>query len=606
MRIQTKLFVVYLLAAILLMGALTYFLTERSASLLFEAITETKEQTLAQITSNLDNELRSYEETANSFYLNITLQQMLTERYADKRLAYREYFGFLQPYLSLLQGTKDIYRVNFYSDNPTLPFANVILLDDEIRGEAWYKALMAKPSGMYWTNSYPVPMFDERVFSLRQKLDYLEPGTELYASIEVRERELRQLVAEESRDARILFVLKDGHVLLDSADPEKKRAKLEQYSFAAEIGEGDGHFQLEEDGSSSLVLYRHLNSRSALRDMQVILLVPLDELMPKVERMRWLAYVMLSVSCVLAALLVYGLSIGLTKRLTTLAKKMRNVHQDRYRGYVEVKGNDEISQLGRIFNEMVKQLERLIREVYQAEIDSKELALRTREAEFYALQAQINPHYLFNVLNMLRANLLDLQDGKNADIVDMIARTFRFLLHNKSERITVREELELVGTYLKIQKLRYEHRLQFRIEVPEDALDLLIPKLTLQPLVENALAHGLEPNAEPTLIQVCGVKKGDGWLISVEDNGIGIGEERLTEIGEWLSGKQSVLSENHIGIRNVHYRLTAIFGAESGLRISSEGRGARAAFYVPANAAELRRDEGSEGAMQDAGRAHRG
>ncbi|MCD9023141.1 sensor histidine kinase [Cohnella silvisoli] len=595
MRIQTRLFVVYLFAAILLMGSLTYFLTKRSASLLFDAITETKAQTLAQVTSNLDNKLQSYEETANSFYLNLTLQQVLLTRYPDKRVAYQAYFDYLQPYLFNLEGIKDIYRVKFYSDNPTLTYANVTMIDEEVRNEPWYITLKNKPSGMYWTNSYRIPMSNEQVFSLKQKLDYLEPGTDLYASIEVRERELYRLIEEESRGARLLFILKDGQVLLDSGDRNKSIPELQDFPFASRIGEGNGFFQLEDEGSSSLVLYRHLNSRSALRDMRVIMIVPLDELMPKVERMRWLAYLMFAASCGFAALLVYGLSIGLTKRLTSLAKKMRTVHQDRYRGFVEVSGNDEISQLGRIFNEMVKQLETLIREVYQSEIDSKDMALRTREAELYALQAQINPHFLFNVLNMLRANLLDLKDAKNADIVDMIARTFRFLLQNKAEQITVQEELELVSTYLRIQKLRYEHRLQYRIEVPEAALNLYIPKLTLQPLVENALIHGLEMNDEPTWIRISAVLEEQCWRLTVEDDGVGIDPDRLREIREWLNDEQSVLSGSHIGVRNVHFRLMATFGPESGLELSSNGKGTKAEFTVPIAAENAELNQLNEG-----------
>jgi len=581
-RIQTKLFVVYLLTAVLLLGSLTYLLTKRSGDLLLESVTETMTQNLAQIAVNFEHLLESYEETAHSFYLNIQLQEVLNERYADERAAYEQYFGYLQPYLSVIQGTKNYYRIRFYSDNPTLSFANVSRIDDAVQEEEWYRALSEGRRELFWTGMYDIPMSNERVFSLRQRMDYANPEAELYASFDIPERELHRLIEEEKEGRRIVLAMGNGEILLDSAGRESQAVRLADYPFAASVTSGAGHYRYEEDGRSYLVLHSDLGGRSAVRSMRIVMLVPLDELMLEVREMTEPAYWMLGLSALLAAGIIYGLSIGMTRRLTTLAKKMRSAHRDQYRGYVEIRGNDEISQLGRIFNEMVQRLETLIREVYEARIDRTELALRTREAEFYALAAQINPHYLFNVLNMLRGKLLEKQDDDSAQIVGLIAKSYRFLLQNKSETVTVGQELGLVETYLRIQQLRFEHRLRYEIAVPDEALGIAIPKLALQPLVENAVTHGVEPEEGTTTVRIAAAMEDGCCVLTVEDDGRGIGAERLAQIRHWLKDAGEVLSERHIGIRNIHYRLTKLFGPGAGLSIASlEGRGARAVITIP-------------------------
>ncbi len=581
MRIHTKLFVAYLLAAVLLLGSLTYLLTKRSGDVLLESVTETMTQNLAQIAVNFEHLLESYEETAHAFYLNIQLQETLNERYPDDRAAYERYFGYLQPYLTVVQGTKNYYRIRFYSDNPTLTFANVIQIDDDVRREEWYRSLTEGRRELHWTGMYDIAMSDARVFSLRQRMDYADPGAELYASFEIPERELHRLIEEEKEGRRIVMAMSGGEVLLDSAGREAQAARLSDYPFAASVTAGAGHYRYEEDGRSYLVLHSDLG-RSAVRGMQIVMLVPLDELMLEVREMTEPAYWMLGLSALLAAGIIYGLSIGMTRRLTTLAKKMRSAHRDQYRGYVAIRGNDEISQLGRIFNEMVQRLETLIREVYEARIDRTELALRTREAEFYALQAQINPHYLFNVLNMLRSKLMEQRDDDSAQIVGLIAKSYRFLLQNKSETVTVGQELGLVETYLRIQQLRFEHRLRYEIDVPDEVMDMTIPKLALQPLVENAMTHGVEPEEGTTTVRISAAIGEGRYALIVEDDGRGIGAERLSEIRHWLEDSDEMLSERHIGIRNIHYRLTKLFGPEAGLTIANAaGRGVRAVITIP-------------------------
>lgn len=591
MSIQAKLFLVFLLTAVCLLGSLTWVLTHRSASILFDSITETMRRTLEQVASNIDHKLLSYEETANSFYLNARLQDMLLKRYADPGEAYEAYFGYIAPYSAVMQGPKDIYRVRFYSDNDTLVFSNVTKLSEPVREEDWYRSLSGRNAGFYWTRVEQVPMSDEKVFSLRTRLNLVDPGAELYLSMDIRERELLRIVEKEVQGRRMWLAFPDGTILMDSAEGTVETFRhVEELPFDDRLSGREGSWVQEDEAGTNLILYRTLDARTSIRGMKLIMQVPLGELTPQMKSLQAPAYVLLAAACLCAAIVIYMLSIGMTRRLTGLAKGMRSVHRDQFRGYVQIKGNDEISQLGVIFNEMVRKLDQMITEVYQAEIDRKEMALRTREAEFYALQAQIHPHFLFNVLNMLRGNLLERQDERNAEIVSLLARSYRFLLDDRSEMVELSRELDAVRIYLELQLRRFEHRLRYRIHLPKEAEGLVIPKCIVQPLAENAVKHGMEQRSAVTDIDIEVSRREEGWVVSVKDNGAGIEPARLHEIQGWLrngadgadggiGGKAE--HTGHIGLRNIHDRLQLKFGSDSGLRLSSNGGCTVAELIIP-------------------------
>lgn len=603
MSIQAKLFLVFLLTAVCLLGSLTWVLTNRSASLLFDSITETTRRTLEQVASNIDYKLLSYEETANSFYLNAQLQDMLLKRYADPGEAYDAYFGYIAPYSAVMQGSKDIYRVRFYSDNDTLVFSNVTGLSESVRMEEWFRSLSERSAGFYWTRVEQVPMSDEKVFSLRTRLHLVEPDAELYLSMDIRERELARLVEKEVQGRRIWLALPDGTMLMDIGKGDSETVgHVEELPFADRLAGREDSWILEDETGTSLILFRTLDSRTSIRGMKLIMQVPLGELTPQVKSLQAPAYALLAAACLCAAIVIYMLSIGMTRRLTGLARGMRSVHRDQYRGFVHIKGNDEISQLGVIFNEMVRKLERMIAEVYQAEIDRKEMALRTREAEFYALQAQIHPHFLFNVLNMLRGNLLEQQDARNAEIVSLLARSYRFLLDDRSEMVELSKELDAVRIYLELQFRRFEHRLRYRIQLPKEAEGLIIPKFIVQPLAENAVKHGMERRAGVTDIDIDVSRRSEGWVVAVKDNGAGMKSIRLDEIRSWLKdGVDGGMDRGtdggtdgrsgHIGLRNIHDRLKLKFGPRSGLRLSSEAGCTVAELIIPLQDESLDREE---------------
>jgi len=229
---------------------------------------------------------------------------------------------------------------------------------------------------------------------------------------------------------------------------------------------------------------------------------------------------------------------------------------------------DEITELGLSFNIMVGK----IKELLDAKIEEHE---NLKKAELRALQAQINPHFLYNTLDtiiwMAEAKRMD----QVVELVRVLSRFFRITLSKGKDWITVSDEIEHVESYLAIQKMRYRDILDYQIDVPDDMCDGQMLKLTLQPLVENALYHGIKNKRNGGVIVVRGRRlDGDLLQIQVEDNGIGMAQEQVAQIRALLNAEASgaVIAESGYGINNVNQRIKLYYGQEYGLSIESEYR----------------------------------
>jgi two-component system, sensor histidine kinase YesM len=252
---------------------------------------------------------------------------------------------------------------------------------------------------------------------------------------------------------------------------------------------------------------------------------------------------------------------------------------------------DEITELGISFNIMIGK----IRELLQAKIEERD---NLKKAELKALQAQINPHFLYNTLDtivwMAEAN----KSEQVIEIVCALSSFFRIALSKGREWISLRQEIEHVRSYLAIQKMRYRDILDYRIEVDEALLHNTILKLTLQPLVENALYHGIKTKREGGLIVVRVRCADDNMvLLQVEDDGVGFTPYKLAQIRATLAedGGEISMKESGFGLENVNKRIKLYYGRQYGLSIQSQYRGGtQVTVTIPCQSEPVMLDSGEE------------
>jgi LytS/YehU family sensor histidine kinase len=209
-----------------------------------------------------------------------------------------------------------------------------------------------------------------------------------------------------------------------------------------------------------------------------------------------------------------------------------------------------------------------------AELDHQ--AKLTAEAQLNALQAQINPHFFFNILNTIIATSRT-SPNRARRLLIHLAEFFRKALKSKGSLISLREEMNFVKTYLILEKARFGRKLQFKGEIPEKLLDAMIPRLSIQPLVENAVKHGITEKIGNGIVSIKVEQKNEELYVFVQDDGVGILPERLQDVL-----KPGVGSGNGVGISNVHERMMGHYGEEYGLRIQSEpGVGTVVTMHLP-------------------------
>lgn len=219
------------------------------------------------------------------------------------------------------------------------------------------------------------------------------------------------------------------------------------------------------------------------------------------------------------------------------------------------------------------------------------IKISTKQAEYLALQNQINPHFLYNTLEAIRGEALSNGAGEIADITQALAKFFRYTITDTGSMVTLEDELDNVETYFQIQEYRFGEKIKMRIEIPtedKDVYRLQLPKLTLQPIIENAISHGLEQKAGTGLITINSRLTKNKFIIEIHDNGIGIKEDELEKINRKLE-KVSVSYVNEregerggIALKNVCRRIKLLFGEEYGLSIYSlYGVGTNVQIVIP-------------------------
>ncbi|MBZ4644574.1 MAG: putative signal transduction protein with a C-terminal ATPase domain [Clostridia bacterium] len=312
----------------------------------------------------------------------------------------------------------------------------------------------------------------------------------------------------------------------------------------------DGYYKVKLNDQDFLVTYYHID----VTGWTLINLVPLEELLKEnivIQRVMLLGIITSFIICLIFVIIFTIKVLGPLKQVRILMGSLENEDFD---VSIDISGNDEIALLGSSFNKMSKRLKELMNVVYVAQIKQK-------EAELKALQAQINPHFLYNTLDTIYWMGRMENAFETSRLVEALSKLFRLSLNKGSEFTTVKNEVEHLKNYIIIQQKRYEGMIDFSINVSEETLDCRVVKLVIQPLVENAIYHGIEKKGESGKIDVSIRRHGDKLLYIITDDGNGADEKEINEL------LQKVEDNNRgFGIKNVNDRIKLYFGEEYGLK----------------------------------------
>jgi sensor histidine kinase YesM len=287
---------------------------------------------------------------------------------------------------------------------------------------------------------------------------------------------------------------------------------------------------------------------------------------------------------VVLLLATYWFSLSITRPVHQLTKAANELSQGRFNQQIEVKSNDEIAFLARTFDKMRININDLILEIQQKaqlEHELQQSKLLLKESQFRSLQSQINPHFLFNTLNTLSKKAYLDGAEETSDLIVSVAGLLRYNLKRIDRSVTLFEEVVVLNQYMEIQKARFSDRLQFKSDIDESCLHVKIPGLTLQPIIENAVIHAIEPEENGGTISFRIKNDGPRVIIEIEDSGKGMSRVKVEQL---LKGNV-VPNEGHstgIGFQNVVKRLYLFYGTEELVTIDSrEGQGTKVVIQIP-------------------------
>ena len=415
----------------------------------------------------------------------------------------------------------------------------------------------------------------------RAVLDLSDPHRQRigFLSVEIDPNYLAELCGQTGSfgESRVVICDQYGRILYSSAPVKSDTLPLQPGQYSASKGSAP----VELDGVPYLMNYR----TSAVTRWKVFQFVPesyIDQLGNDVFGTNLGVALLCATAAVIFSVL---LSTTLTRPLYRLRTLVRRIGAGELGATEEHLGGDLVGELGDCINHMSQDLEEMVYTNY-------EMKLRTKEAELRSLQNQINPHFLYNTLASIQLLAVTRAEPEIARMVEQLGAFFHLTISEGGETVPLSQELRLVELYVSLQKVRFGERIHYICTAPQEFSDLSVPKLILQPLVENAIIHGLEEKIEPGTVTLTVRREENCILIVIADDGVGMDEAELARCRRSLSKEKEPPGHVSIGMRNVEERLRLYSGRAYGLQIQSKkGEGTTVSISLPAEGSGAKSEE---------------
>ncbi|MEK4350742.1 sensor histidine kinase [Paenibacillus sp. FSL R5-0475] len=577
LRLRTKLFLSFgcvVLIPVLIVGL---FLTNELRNMAMA-------NALEQITANVDRVKKRTGEMLN-IPLDIAyrlsndsrLEEVANHRYESVYDVVEAYWNY-PDFRDFVRLYNEVSSIRLYIDNPTvLNNWEFLQTNESVTEEQWYQTALAQRGLVCW-NYIRDNRNGQYYLSLIRKVNFFKARTTGVLVVNVNTKKLNAILNQESFETLIMDE-NDNIVASNRVDTQDK--SLSNIDLATLSATGQGPHDVTIDGKPFKMVIDHWQPGGSLNSLRIISIFSVASIVDEPNRIIFLASIVILSAMIMAILLIYYVSRLLTGRMLHLSKHISKVAAGNLGATLVIDGKDEIGQLARQFNHMVRNINELMSEVQESNRQKNATQLKQNEIKFKMMASQINPHFLFNALESIRMKALVRGQADISQVVRLLGKMMRKNLEVGNGRISLQSELETVNSYLVIQKFRYDDRLTYELLVDPKANPFQIPPLIIQPLVENCVIHGLENRIEGGMVRV-EIRLEDSYLkVQVSDNGVGISKTRIQEIRKMLNNNDDY-ETNNIGMRNIHLRLQLTYGPQFGLTLASQiGFGTQISFAIP-------------------------
>lgn len=509
-----------------------------------------------------DNKINSALAISKEDILNRTEEVINLEKYVEVLLNEQvwKYGKYMKPDLYIV--SENDFNFSTYSKNKYTM--------ESIKNETWYSEIVKANGKTVLLSTFE----DEEgigpfksIFRMGRSINNLITGETLGVLImDISEKMLFDRYNKIIKDGKNIYIVDlKGNII------SNKDKRLIGKNYFEDIQQGE---YIEENEWYSVMRientnYIKLESTLDKYGWSIIEEIPSNVIKQPIKQITEKFILTLTLVIIVSFIIIYKLSIWITKPVINMKNTMKQVMDGNLNLKVEVDRNDEIGSLEESFNNMIKWLEESIEEI-------KEQEKQKRIAELSFLQAQINPHFLYNTLSGVRFLVSMNKNEEAEEMLFKFTKLLRNILPKASELICLNEEIEIVADYIELQKIRYPNLFEVDISIQESIKNIKVPALILQPVVENAIFYSIDNEGKKGKIRIIGYSEEDKIIIEVIDNGKGMSNRQINDV---FKNKEAM---NRVGLINVHERIQLNYGKMYGIEIISEkGKGTRIRYILP-------------------------
>lgn len=567
MSLSKKILLIFLICILFPVLLTAFYFHANINRILRQRAQDSLEYSVDMVTANIENLGHDTEEIAVAVGLGDIMQSILQEEYDSYDEFYKVYnspvTNFLREMTTAKQG---IYRIAVYTDNPT------------IYNSSFYANFSEEPQALQWVSDLKAIGKTRGVFSRLGYKNGIEQSGILrpqiiacyriiptsadypYEMAVCVEMEMEQIYEwmQENEEGIVYYLINDKNEIVASTNQMYEPLDMEEFAL------------FDEQENVNNVIRHTFSFRGSMEGWKLVGEAKEELLMEDLNKITTISVSMILGMLVLSAVILYLLIRPYTTRLWILSRRMEHFNTEDLSPVITKPYQDEVEVVIQNYNQMMSQMDVLINQVYALNMQKKELELNQIQIQMNQLISQVNPHFLFNTLNAILAISEKNHYTEVSWCLEHLALMMRKLLDWSHDKISVQEEMEFIRMYLDIEKLRFAEQFDYEIHMDEDAKCCNIPKMSIQPLVENACKYGIHRSAGYGKVSVQAKCEKQHLYIRIFDTGTALTAVEIEKIKQDYSSEESSTCTG-VGLKNVYRRLRLYYGNQAEMIIENMG-----------------------------------
>lgn len=559
MKFLHRMILIYLIGGIIPLLVMSIYTNMQTRKMMIKLTEETQAEELSVLSSSIRESMTVLDNVARLLCSNDEILKLTTRKYKNKTQFYSDYRKantVMEDYINFYE--QDISSINLFLDNPTVDtydlnrINNLSYFKQSVRTQTWYKETVDCVDEGYWYFG-ATSGDNEKDQTMQISRAVRDDDDDVVGIVVIQIQYDKVTLNEQRQDTAVLYDdyywISGNCSSLDYPFLKEEIQKINKSRVTKQISYGVEEY---------LISYERLQMDGSDDYYSVVSVQNYQDIMAEVNQISMQAFIPEIIGMIVSALLIFAFAASYSNRMFQLRVQMHRVAQGEYDEVERIEGNDEIGELYTELEQMMQDIRLLMSNVVDEQVQKEKLHTKQKEVEFKMLASQINPHFLYNTLETIRMKAVVNHQPEIVELVKMLAKTMRYNIQVTDRLVTLKEELQMVEYYLKIQEYRFGDRITSELTIDPDVdMKARILPLTLQPFVENAFVHGLEEKACDARLVIHVYKKKDDIFIEIRDNGKGMDYYELGHLRKIMKDEQG--DDNHIGVRNVNQRIPPAF-----------------------------------------------